>query len=399
MRCLPSSVRLDAAARRVGGPHRSTSGAPRTHGCTGSSPGRSAGPARAGRARRPRAAGASRAVPGRRPRILPGLQEALVACDDEPAQPGLEVERDPFERVGGGQHLAGLPPSSVVPRRLVIARSTTVNAPPTITASRPLATTIRPVSPAPISRARGRRLRIGNVRITYGAPCGVARVRFALARADRRLRRAGRGGRGRPRGNAATGRFHPPAIPTAVPGRGQAGLRRVVADDRPDQEGGRAVLGDRRVAAVRVRARARRVGRRRGAERRRAGDLLGVDYDIAEYSYDVLPHALVTGQADIVGAELFVTDDRKKLIDFSTPYYQSGQLFYVLEDSPYQTIDDLNQPDVRFVVRDRHRPARAGEEVRSEGAGATPRCADRLAAPRLPRRRPRRRDDVRRRPR
>jgi ABC-type amino acid transport substrate-binding protein len=31
------------------------------------------------------------------------------------------------------------------------------------------------------------------------------------------------------------------------------------------------------------------------------------------------------------------------------PYYQSGQLFYVLEDSPYQTIDDLNKPDVRFV--------------------------------------------------
>jgi ABC-type amino acid transport substrate-binding protein len=46
---------------------------------------------------------------------------------------------------------------------------------------------------------------------------------------------------------------------------------------------------------------------------------------------------------------LFVTDERRKLIDFSTPYYQSGQLFYVLEDSPYRSIDDLNKPDVRFV--------------------------------------------------
>jgi ABC-type amino acid transport substrate-binding protein len=44
-----------------------------------------------------------------------------------------------------------------------------------------------------------------------------------------------------------------------------------------------------------------------------------------------------------------VTDERKKLIDFSKPYYQSGQLFYVLKRSPYQTIDDLNKPGVRFV--------------------------------------------------
>jgi ABC-type amino acid transport substrate-binding protein len=77
--------------------------------------------------------------------------------------------------------------------------------------------------------------------------------------------------------------------------------------------------------------------------------LLGVDFDIAEYSYDVLPEALVTGQVDIVGAELFITDERKRLIDFSTPYYQSGQLFYVLERSRYQTIEDLDQRDVRFV--------------------------------------------------
>jgi ABC-type amino acid transport substrate-binding protein len=89
-----------------------------------------------------------------------------------------------------------------------------------------------------------------------------------------------------------------------------------------------------------------------GVEAQNAAELatiLGVDFDIAEYSYDVLPEALVTGQADIIGAELFVTDERKKLIDFSTPYYQSGQLFYVLKDSPYQTIDDLNKPGVRFV--------------------------------------------------
>lgn len=89
-----------------------------------------------------------------------------------------------------------------------------------------------------------------------------------------------------------------------------------------------------------------------GVEAQNAAELatiLGVDFEIAEYSYDVLPEALVTGQADIVGAELFVTDNRRKLIDFSMPYYRSGQLFYVLEDSPYRTIGDLNRPGVRFV--------------------------------------------------
>ncbi len=89
-----------------------------------------------------------------------------------------------------------------------------------------------------------------------------------------------------------------------------------------------------------------------GVEAQNAAELakiLGVVFKITDYSYDVLPQTLVTGQSDIIGAQLFVTDERKQVIDFSTPYYKSGQLFYVLKDSPYQTIDDLNKPDVRFV--------------------------------------------------
>jgi cyclohexadienyl dehydratase len=89
-----------------------------------------------------------------------------------------------------------------------------------------------------------------------------------------------------------------------------------------------------------------------GVEAQNAEELatiLGVDVEITEYSYDLLPTAVVSGEADIVGAQLFVTDERKLLIDFSTPYYRAGQLFYVLEDSPYETIADLNRPGVRFV--------------------------------------------------
>jgi ABC-type amino acid transport substrate-binding protein len=150
-------------------------------------------------------------------------------------------------------------------------------------------------------------------------------------------------------GNGATGKFHPPAIQTDV----DAAVRKACdvsspTIDRIKREGVLFwAIGVSPPFGFELER-----GVWTGVEAQNATELatvLGVDFDIADYSYDVLPEALVTGQADIIGAELFVTDDRKKLIDFSTPYYQSGQLFYVRKDSPYQTIDDLNKPDVRFV--------------------------------------------------
>jgi ABC-type amino acid transport substrate-binding protein len=156
-------------------------------------------------------------------------------------------------------------------------------------------------------------------------------------------------GGGAASGNAVTGTFHPPAVPTSV----DDAVRQACDVSSPtiDQIKRDGVLfwaiGVSPPFGFEVER-----GKWAGVEAQNAEELatvLGVDFDISEYSYDVLPEALVTGQADIVGAELFVTDDRRKLIDFSTSYYQSGQLFYVLEASPFQTIDDLNKPDVRFV--------------------------------------------------
>jgi ABC-type amino acid transport substrate-binding protein len=150
-------------------------------------------------------------------------------------------------------------------------------------------------------------------------------------------------------GNAATGRFHPPPIQTRV----DAAVKQACDVSSPtiDRIKKQGVLfwaiGTSPPFGFQLKP-----GTWAGVEAQNAAELatiLGVRFDIAEYSYDVLPEALVTGQADIVGAELFVTPERRQLIDFSTPYYQSGQLFYVREDAPYQTIDDLNQPDVRFI--------------------------------------------------
>ncbi|MEA2293472.1 MAG: polar amino acid transport system substrate-binding protein [Solirubrobacteraceae bacterium] len=150
-------------------------------------------------------------------------------------------------------------------------------------------------------------------------------------------------------GNAATGRFHPPPIPTHV----AAPVRKACAVSSPtiDRIKQQGVLFWAIGVSPPFGFELRR-GVWAGVEAQNAAELatiLGVDFDIAEYSYDVLPEAVASGQADIAGAELFVTDERKRVIDFSTPYYQSGQLFYVLEHAPYQTIDDLNNPNVRFV--------------------------------------------------
>lgn len=79
------------------------------------------------------------------------------------------------------------------------------------------------------------------------------------------------------------------------------------------------------------------------------GHILGVEPRVAEYSYDVMPPAITSGKADIIGAQLFNTPARAAVIDFTEPYFVSGQLFYVLEDSPFQTIADLNTPENKFI--------------------------------------------------
>ena len=163
---------------------------------------------------------------------------------------------------------------------------------------------------------------------------------------------AGCGGqseRGAASGNAAPGKFHPPAIRTdAAPAVRKACAVSSPTIDRIRKDGVLFwAIGVSPPFGFEIER-----GMWGGVEAQNAAELasvLGVDFDIAEYSYDVLPEALVTGQADIVGAELFVTADRRKLIDFSRPYYKSGQLFYVRADSPYRTIADLNRPGVRFI--------------------------------------------------
>jgi ABC-type amino acid transport substrate-binding protein len=110
------------------------------------------------------------------------------------------------------------------------------------------------------------------------------------------------GGSGAASGNAGTGKFDPPAIQTDV----DEAVRKACdvsspTIDRIKKDGVLFwAIGVSPPFGFEVER-----GVWAGVEAQNAAELatiLGVDFDIAEYSYDVLPEALVSGQADIVGA-------------------------------------------------------------------------------------------------
>lgn len=50
---------------------------------------------------------------------------------------------------------------------------------------------------------------------------------------------------------------------------------------------------------------------------------------------------LTTGKIDIILASMTITDERKKVIDYSIPYFMSGHLILVHKDSPIEKYQDL----------------------------------------------------------
>jgi ABC-type amino acid transport substrate-binding protein len=80
-------------------------------------------------------------------------------------------------------------------------------------------------------------------------------------------------------------------------------------------------------------------------------DILGVKLELKDYSYNLLPPTVATGVADIAGT-LYITDERRKVLDFSIPWQQDGQLYVVLEErSDLNSLSDLNKQDIKIVTR------------------------------------------------
>lgn len=78
----------------------------------------------------------------------------------------------------------------------------------------------------------------------------------------------------------------------------------------------------------------------------------------AELPYQYVPHfdfsgngdprieAILTGAADIAIRAISVTPERKKQVNFTTPYYSDGLSALVRKDSPVNSLEDLNDKRV-----------------------------------------------------
>jgi ABC-type amino acid transport substrate-binding protein len=96
------------------------------------------------------------------------------------------------------------------------------------------------------------------------------------------------------------------------------------------------------------------------------GGYQGFDVEIARY----LGHALLPGEQgtelvsvtsgsripflysgwiDLIVATMTITDDRRKVLDFSEPYFSSGSLILVRKDSPVKGLDDLAGKNVAVI--------------------------------------------------
>ena len=67
----------------------------------------------------------------------------------------------------------------------------------------------------------------------------------------------------------------------------------------------------------------------------------GMDMTIEDMKFDSIIVAIQTGKGDIAASGITVTDDRKKMVDFSIPYVNSRQVIIVRKDSPIKEPGDL----------------------------------------------------------
>jgi len=67
----------------------------------------------------------------------------------------------------------------------------------------------------------------------------------------------------------------------------------------------------------------------------------GYEVKIINAAWDGIFAGLVNKQYDAICSSVTITDERKKTMDFSTPYFTVSQAVIVPQDSPVKTFDDL----------------------------------------------------------
>ena len=71
------------------------------------------------------------------------------------------------------------------------------------------------------------------------------------------------------------------------------------------------------------------------------GQKLGYKVEMVSMGFDALIPALQAGNIDVAIAGMTITDERKKVVDFTDSYYTSGLMIMVRKDSSVKSIDDL----------------------------------------------------------
>ncbi len=72
---------------------------------------------------------------------------------------------------------------------------------------------------------------------------------------------------------------------------------------------------------------------------------------IENIAWDGLIPSLKTGKIDLIISSMTITEERKKSIDFSTPYAQSSLAVLANKDSNIKSIDDLNVNGKKVAVK------------------------------------------------
>jgi len=80
-------------------------------------------------------------------------------------------------------------------------------------------------------------------------------------------------------------------------------------------------------------------------------DYLHRPIDIQNMPFEGLIPALKTGRIDLIISSMTATDERRKSIDFSDPYLNTGLAILAKKNSPIQSIADVDKPGVIVVVK------------------------------------------------
>ena len=80
------------------------------------------------------------------------------------------------------------------------------------------------------------------------------------------------------------------------------------------------------------------------------GQAMGKKIQWIDIDFKGLIPALQAGRADIAVSAIYITDERKKVVDFTDPYYAGGLVVLTKKDGPVKTLKDLDGRRVSVQV-------------------------------------------------